>query len=142
MLRVKVGNPSTPPNEADVRLAVSQTDVRANLVAGRPDYTGELLAELPLRVTDMFSSDGPGGAATVMDFRLHAVVPCADNGDPNDGGVCNTTTTANALASGAVRESRRAIWELGQVRVFDGGADGVALTEPNAQFLKQGIFVP
>jgi hypothetical protein len=141
-LRVKVGNPSTPGNQADVRLEVSQTDVRANLVAGRPDYTGELLAELPLRVTDMFNSDGPGGAATVMDFRLRAVVPCADNGDPNDGGACDTSTTANALAAGAVRESRRAIWELGQVRVFDGGADGVALTEPNAQFLKQGLFVP
>ncbi len=34
------------------------------------------------------------------------------------------------------------IWELGQLRVDDGGADGVAATGPNTPYLKQGIFIP
>ena len=36
----------------------------------------------------------------------------------------------------------RAIWQLGQVQVLDGGADGVASTTPNTVFAEQGIFVP
>ena len=34
------------------------------------------------------------------------------------------------------------MWELGQVQVADGGADGDAATEPNTIFAVQGVFVP
>jgi len=43
---------------------------------------------------------------------------------------------------GAVKETQRTIWELGQMQVNDGGPDGNAATEPNAPFARQGIFVP
>ena len=43
---------------------------------------------------------------------------------------------------GTVLESRRAIWQLGQMRVNDGGPDGVVSTTPNTLFLTQGVFVP
>jgi hypothetical protein len=37
----------------------------------------------------------------------------------------------------------RAIWQLGEVQVQDGGEDGEgATTTDNTLFLKQGIFVP
>jgi hypothetical protein len=36
----------------------------------------------------------------------------------------------------------RAIWQLGQVEVLDGGADGVVSTTPNTTFLRQGLFIP
>ena len=36
----------------------------------------------------------------------------------------------------------RSIWQLGQVQVFDGGADGQASTTPNTLFATQGVFVP
>jgi hypothetical protein len=37
----------------------------------------------------------------------------------------------------------RAIWELGQVQVLDGGADGLASTPgDNTVFERQGVFVP
>jgi hypothetical protein len=35
------------------------------------------------------------------------------------------------------------VWALGQVRVVDGGEDGLGSSvEDNTLFLKQGIFVP
>jgi hypothetical protein len=44
---------------------------------------------------------------------------------------------------GAVVEGGRSIWELGQVQVFDGGADGLASTAgDNTLFEREGIFVP
>jgi hypothetical protein len=42
-----------------------------------------------------------------------------------------------------VVEGSRAIWQLGAVDVFDGGADGQASsTGDNTLFLRQGVFVP
>ena len=43
------------------------------------------------------------------------------------------STTADALAPGAVTEGKRSIWALGQVAVYDANGD---------PFMKQGIFVP
>ena len=37
----------------------------------------------------------------------------------------------------------RAIWELGEIDVFDGGPDGqAATTSGNTLFAQQGLFVP
>ena len=42
-----------------------------------------------------------------------------------------------------VTEGKRAIWQLGQVQVTDGGEDGIAATAAdNTLFAKQGLFVP
>ena len=46
------------------------------------------------------------------------------------------------LGAGTIKEGRRSIWQLGQVKVNDGGADGVASTTPNTLFAAQGVFVP
>jgi hypothetical protein len=43
---------------------------------------------------------------------------------------------------GAVIETQRSIWELGDMQVFDGGPDGIASTSPNTLFARQGVFVP
>ena len=44
---------------------------------------------------------------------------------------------------GTVTEGKRAVWELGQVQVDDGGADGDADTAgDNTLFMVQGVFVP
>jgi hypothetical protein len=37
---------------------------------------------------------------------------------------------------------KRAIWELGQVTLNDGGSDGVVATLPNDGFMVQQVFVP
>jgi hypothetical protein len=43
---------------------------------------------------------------------------------------------------GAVTAGKRAIWQLGQIQVYDGGPDGLASTQPNTLFEDEGLFVP
>jgi hypothetical protein len=43
---------------------------------------------------------------------------------------------------GAITAGKRSVWELGQVQVFDGGADGDVTTADNSVFAVQGVFVP
>ena len=39
-------------------------------------------------------------------------------------------------------ERQRTVFQIGETRVMDGGADGDTATQPNTIFLRQGIFVP
>jgi hypothetical protein len=52
------------------------------------------------------------------------------------------STTADAVMSGIVQERRRAVWELRDAEVFDGGPDGVAATADNTLFEAQGLYAP
>jgi len=70
------------------------------------------------------------------------VVPCAPTADTSVGSTCFGSTTADALIPGVAREGTRAVWQLGQVTVADGGSDGIGSTEPNGTFAVQGVFVP
>jgi len=131
-----VGNPSTPTNEADLKIGVSVTGVlnKSDLTP----YDGELSADAGLRITDRSNSPSPGGPGpgTVEDTSFPVTVPCT-------AGTCVVSTSANALMPGAVLEGRRAIWQLGQVKVYDGGADGVASTAgDDTLFMVEGVFVP
>jgi hypothetical protein len=52
-------------------------------------------------------------------------------------------TSADTLAAGTVLEGRRAIWEVSQVDVFDGGADNDGdTTGDNTRFATQGLYAP
>ena len=39
-------------------------------------------------------------------------------------------------------EGTRAVVEIGQLEVFDGGPDGQVATNDNTLFMHQGIFIP
>jgi hypothetical protein len=132
------GNASTTADEADVRLVASLTDVRRK--SDLADYAGELQARSALRITDRFN--GPSESGTVQDIDFAFTVPCVTTGATTVGSTCSVTTTADALAAGTVKENRRSIWQLGQVRVYDGGPDGVASTQDNTLFAVQGVFAP
>jgi hypothetical protein len=137
------GSPPNPPDEADVRLEASITDVYTQ--GALADYTGELRAETSLRITDKLNTPHPGGpgAATVTDISFGFTIPCAATPDPDTGAACTLNTTADALYAGAIAEGRRAIWQLGALEVYDGGADSDGDTPAdNTLFMKQGIFVP
>jgi hypothetical protein len=69
-------------------------------------------------------------------------VPCAGTADTTVGATCAVTTTADSVLPGTVNEGKRAVWQLGQLEVFDGGADGLASTDDNTLFARQGVFVP
>ena len=80
---------------------------------------------------------------TGQGVSLARSVPCAPTATTATGSSCTLTTTANAIVPGLVKDSKRAIWQIDQVRVNDGGADGDAdTTAPNTLFATQGIFVP
>ena len=69
-------------------------------------------------------------------------VPCTSTASTAIGATCAISTTLDALSPGAVLDGRRATWQLGQIELLDGGADGEASTTPNTRFAVQGIFVP
>jgi hypothetical protein len=83
------------------------------------------------------TSDG-----TASDLTFHVTVPCNTTADTGIGSACTITTMADAVSPGAVKEGKRAIWELGQMRLFDGGADGSISTADNTLFAVEGIFIP
>ena len=119
------------------------TDVRD--AGDLSDYTGELQGEprRPDHRSQQRSFTDPD-PATSEDAPFPITVQCVTTAliRAPTGGNCSLSSSLNAIAPGAVVEGKRAIWELGPVEVFDGGADGLAATTPNALFARQGIFVP
>ncbi len=139
-LATTVGDPGTPADEADLRITLDLVDVRRQ--GSLADYTGELLATMPMRLIDKYSGSTPVDAATMTDFTASFPASCTATADTTVGASCATSTTADALVPGLVVEGARAIWQLGAIEVLDGGADDIAATSPNTPFMRQGIFVP
>jgi Putative esterase len=124
----------------DVRMSVSITDVRNK--SDLSDYTGQLQVDQSLRITDSQNGSAPNQAGTVQDTHFPVTVPCTGTADATSGSSCAVSTTADAVVPGALSAGSRAIWELGQIGVYDGGPDGLAGTQPNTLFADQGIFIP
>jgi TolB protein len=136
--------PINPSNgdQADIQLKTTLKDVR-NASDYFTDYVGELRASVVLRVTDRLngpSSDRPG---TAVDTPFGFSFTCAPTADASVGSTCTVATSADAVTSGLVAEGKRAIWQLGQVEVYDGGLDLDADTAgDNTLFAVQGLFAP
>jgi hypothetical protein len=138
---VAAGDPSTPASEADVNVGFSVSDIRAQDTLA--DYSGELAVEQLVQITDRFNGPSQNEQATAQASAFRFPVPCAGTSDTAVGGICSLSSSFNAIVPGLVGEGNRAIWELGEVSVFDGGPDGVASTTAgNTLFARQGIFVP
>ena len=144
LYRVKATSPS------DVLISASLTDVRCKLpvsttcgssnTAAGPDYTGQLQVKQVLRITDKDYS--PSDSGTTQDSPFPITVPCATTVSTVVGSTCAVSTSANALVPGAVTAGNRAIWALGQVQVYDGGASGTAGSPGATLFMDEGIFIP
>jgi hypothetical protein len=106
------------------------------------DYTGELRWTSAARVTDRGNGPGADEPGTGQDLAFPVTVQCSATLDPAVGASCSTVTSFDAVVPGAIHEGKRALWRLGQVEVHDGGTDGLAATEPNGTFARQGLFVP
>jgi hypothetical protein len=127
-------------DQADVQITTSLSDVRN--AAGLSDYSGELRVALPLRLTDRYNGSLLDDPATMTDTPLAFSVPCTTTGGAG-GSDCSVTTSADAIAAGTAREGQRAVWQLGQVQVFDGGGDSDGDTAgDNTLFAVQGVFTP
>ena len=139
-MRVLAGNPVTTEDEADVRLLADITDVRR--ASDLEDYDGELEVRATVRITDRLNGSGLTESSTISSVPFEFTVPCTVTGSTGTGSECAIDTTADAVVPGIIDEGARAVWQLGQVTVADGGPDGLAATEPNGVFAVQGIFVP
>jgi hypothetical protein len=143
--KLKVRGTAGGGDDSDVTMRVSITNVMN--VSELSEYGGELRALVRLRITDRLNPSAafPGGtgSATVTDSELEFNVPCAPTESELDKSTCAITTSADAIAPGAVPEGMRSIWEVGALRVYDGGDDGDGdTTADNELFATQGIFVP
>lgn len=146
--------------DSNARPALMQASMRFDAVAGDvnvnaslndvfnkdlTDYTGGLRASVPVQITDKNNTPSPGGpgAGTTQTFPFEFDIACTTTADPNAGSDCNRSTSLNALFPGSVVSGKRAIWELGQAKVYDGGADGNPATAgDNTLFATQGVFIP
>jgi hypothetical protein len=137
---VVLGNPSTPLNEADVKINASLTDVRQKVGLG--DYTGELQVDASVRITDRLNGPSQTEPATGTATNFPVTVPCVTTPATTVGSTCSVSTTFNAVVPGAIVETQRAIWQMGETKVFDGGPDGLAATTPNTLYADQGVFIP
>jgi hypothetical protein len=153
-IRVIVGNPG-PPDDTAVDISGSITDVRcksgvsacgnANAADG-PDYTGELGGNATIRITDHYNAVDPGGGtdpATVVDIPLPFNFVCENTADTSIGATCRVPPpTCLGCLDQQRLEGHRTVVQVTQLRLFDGGPDGVAATEGNTLFAVQGIFIP
>jgi hypothetical protein len=131
-IRSIVGNPSTSADEADVRFSGSLTDVRRK--SDLEDFTGTLVAQLMIRATDRGTLATTDEPQTITDFSFGVPLSCAATADTTIGSTCSVSTTADALAPGAVSESRRTIWDVRSIQVVSGDTATV--------FATSGVFVP
>ena len=140
-LKAVLDSTGTPADEADAILTVSLTDVRQTVGLG--DYTGQLQETATVRITDRASGPAGDEGATLQDISYPVVVPCTPTASTSIGSACSLVTGLNAVVPGTISGGKRAIWELGQIQVRDGGPDGVVSTAPgNALFAVQGVFTP
>ncbi len=141
-LATLVGDPDTPADEADVSVDVTLTDVRMKEYDLDP-YPGQVQVRTSVRMTDGLTGPASNEPGTVADFDFPFAVPCAGTGDTSVGATCSASTSFDAIVPGSTPEGSRAIWELGDVRVYDAGDDWVASTSgDNGLFAVQGIFTP
>jgi hypothetical protein len=141
VLRVKAGDRSTPPNEADVFVDFLLTDVLRQ--GTLTPYDGELWITLHLRITDLNNYGGPSDAGdpATGDGTLQAAVQCYPSGGS---GRCELHSSVNAItySYNTIVEGRRSLWEIDQVEVYEPGADGTFGTGDERPFVVQGVFVP
>ena len=158
--------PNDGVNSLDIEFQGSATDVRcAALAPGcaaiNGDYTGDLIAQLPMRITDhangspaniCTNSSGmplctPATVAETVPFGIP--IGCVDNGAAG-GGRCNVNTSLNTLVPNFVREFQRNIVDIKTIRFWDWGPDGmtgggcppVCGTSDEHRYLQQGLFLP
>ena len=137
-----VGDPAQFGNQANVRFDFRMTDVRDKATGDTYASGKELRVVLALRMTDRWNGPALRDNATVTDLEVAVNVLCQGGAPPN-GAICAESTMMNAVLPTVVVEGQRALWQVDQVKVYDGGTDGDAdTTGDNTLFAVQGILVP
>jgi TolB protein len=137
-----------PPQ--DLRITGTITDVRCRAsmggcgsanTTGGADYIGQLRMNTTIRITDHNSGPNVDEPATVVDIPFPVNMDCFGTSDPSIGSSCSVASSAVAVVPQASTPAR-AVVEIGQVKVYDGGANGVAGSSDATLFMDEGVFVP
>jgi len=150
---VLVGAPG-PPDDTDILIKPSISDVRckgattscgsANTTGG-PDYTGQLQGNASIRLTDHHNATSAGGGtdpATVIDIPFPISMSCTSTPDTSIGSLCKEPS-ATCLGCFPQYEGKRTLAEITQLKVYDGGPDGIVTTNDGSTLVAvQGVFVP
>ena len=154
-LQAQFGSPGPPDDDANVLATLEVTDVRckpagtacgnANTTGGS-DYVGQLQADATIRITDHWNAVTAGGGvhpATVIDIPAPITATCSNTADPSIGATCMISSTTQPMFPPCC-ETKRMVIEFGQIRVSDGGPDGLVASDPqdNTVFMRQGLFIP
>jgi hypothetical protein len=131
---------------ADVRCVPTGGRCGTANASGPADYSGEVRFSFTVRLTDHNNAAAPHGgteAGTVQDFAIEHSWACAESGSTSTGSTCILSTSVNAVIPGASKRSKREIWALDAVRIYDGGSDGDGdTTADNTVFARPGVFIP
>jgi hypothetical protein len=147
----RAGTPG-PPEDSQALLRSSIEDVRcAAPSSGCPitgaDYAGELQVRISTRISDHYNAVAVGPSytdpATVPDVDFGFDIPCGATSNPDIGATCGYHSEIGVFYPGLLKDGKRMIMEIGQVRIADGGDDGDVQTDDGAQtFLTEGVFIP
>jgi TolB protein len=135
-----IDDPATPADEGNLLINVSITDVRNK--SDLSDYTGQLQETAVWRITDRYNGPGSDEPGTVVDIPVPYNLPCGATADTTVGSTCAMTSTADAIVPGFFQGHHRSIGQIGQITVYDGGADGTISSADNTVFMVEGIFIP
>jgi hypothetical protein len=126
-------SPINPNNgdQADVQVNGQITDVRRKANPAQT-YTGQIQLNTTVRITDKYNVMDQ---ATASDVPFNVTTNCSS-------GTCSFATSFDAAMPGVMKEGKRAVWELGQVKIFDGGSDDNVSTAGNTLFEVQGYYAP
>jgi hypothetical protein len=143
------GNASTTADEADIGISGTITDVRK--AVGGSDYTGQLVLDTALRITDRASGFFGSEPATAQDLQFGVPVSCVSTPLATVGAKCSVSTTADTLLPGSAQEGKRTIISMFSFRVEDAGPDATidagscpleCGTGDESEYLRQGVFLP
>jgi hypothetical protein len=149
--KVYPGVPGPPADNVHVfDLSISDVRCRAagpGCAAPGADYAGSVELRIASQISDHNNNVAPGGGsnpATTQPFDFGFDVTCTTTSDPAIGSMCadNIHYIENVIGA-SIPDSARTVWELGQVQLFDGGADADGSTAgDNTLFAVEGLFVP
>jgi hypothetical protein len=149
------GSPA-PPEDSVVQPVIKITDVHCRVTnvacpgGAGSDFVGRVLVRISVQITDKFNGPASTESATVQELPIEIPVDCVATAG-SVGSRCELTTSLDSLYPGSVLDSKRAIWEFGEVTVRDPGPNGTGYLAgcpetcgdgDESVFMRQGIFVP
>lgn len=127
--------PTGPPpaGTTDVRCKVATAPATPCAAGAGTPYSGLIVGVATIQITDHYNAlePNPGTGCSATTSCTGTVTPLPfPVGAQCSAGNCKYLTTADAVVPNVVKEDKKAVIELGQILVFDGGSTGSALDNP------------